>query len=301
MSTNSLSSTNNPRTPFTEGLVPKTTQTKGLHRNTIDKYYTKESIVDICLTQIGKNVDISTDDLLIEPSAGNGAFIPGIKSFNTRNLFYDLTPEHPEIIEQDYLQLDVSKFQRMHRKIHIIGNPPFGRQSSTAIRFIQKSCAFCDSVSFILPKSFKKDSLRKSFPLQFHLVCEIDLPEKSFLVDGIEHTVPCVFQIWEKRQFNRAVNVKLEPNHFVFVKQNETPDISFRRVGVNAGTIDRNIHEKSAQSHYFIRFTNNKPIEENIAQLSTITYDFNNTVGPKSISTQELIHKFNDVLNNLRG
>ena len=280
-----------------DGLPSKViTQLKGLKRNTIDKYYTKESIVDMCLTQIRQIVDISPNDLIIEPSAGNGAFIPGLKAFNTQYRFYDLTPEHPEIIAQDYLLLNPAEFTQSYRKIHNIGNPPFGRQSSLAIRFIQKSCSFCDSVSFILPKSFKKDSLRKSFPLHFHLVYEIDLPEKSFLVDGVEHTVPCVFQIWEKRTITREVNAKVEPNHFVFVKQNETPDVSFRRVGVNAGTIDTRINEKSPQSHYFIRFTNNKSISENIAKLSTITYDFNNTVGPKSISTQELICKFNDVL-----
>ena len=48
------------------------------------------------------------------------------------------------------------------RKIHVIGNPPFGRQSSLAIKFIKKSCSFSDTISFILPKSFKKDSMKKS-------------------------------------------------------------------------------------------------------------------------------------------
>ena len=62
----------------------------------------------------------------------------------------------------------------------------------------KKSCNFCNSISFILPKSFKKDSLKKSFPLNFHLIYEGDLPDKSFLVDGVEYDVPCVFQIWEK-------------------------------------------------------------------------------------------------------
>ena len=74
------------------------------------------------------------------------------------------------------------------------------------------------------------------------------------------------------------------------------PDISFRRVGVNAGKIDKIIHNKSAQSHYFIKFTNNKTVDENIERLIKITYDFNNTVGPKSISKQELIFKFNPLL-----
>ena len=49
----------------------------------------------------------------------------------------------------------------------------------------------------------------------------------------------------------------MEPQGFTFVKKTENPDISFRRVGVNAGAIDSDIHTKSIQSHYFIKFTNN--------------------------------------------
>jgi hypothetical protein len=86
---------------------------------------------------------------------------------------------------------------------------------------------------------------------------------------------------------------KIEPIHFHFVEKSENPHISFRRVGVNAGIISTDIQEKSAQSHYFIVFTNDKDIQENLTLLSTIKYDFNNTVGPKSISKQELIAKFN--------
>ena len=138
--------------------------------------------------------------------------------------------------------------------------------------------------------------LKKTFPLKFHLIFEVDLPDKSFLVDGIEHNVPCIFQIWEKKSHSRFVAEKIEPLHFVFVEKSEDPDISFRRVGVNAGTIDINIDEKSVQSHYFIKFTNGKSRNDNIKQLSKITYEFNNTVGPKSISKQELIKEFNKVL-----
>ena len=273
-----------------------TKQTKGLTRSTIDKYYTKDSVVDLCLDFVKKYVEIKNDDLIIEPSAGNGSFIAGIKSLTNNFKFYDLEPDKEEIIKQDYLLYHYDNVKESFDKIHIIGNPPFGRQSSLAIKFIKKSCEFCHSISFILPKSFKKDSLRRSFPLNFHLVFEVDLPDKSFLVDGSEHDVPCIFQIWQKRKEDRIVNTKLEPMGFVFVKKEETPDISFRRVGVNAGIIDENIDEKSIQSHYFIKFTNGKSKKNNIKHLSTITYDFNNTVGPKSISKQELITQFNPLL-----
>jgi predicted RNA methylase len=274
----------------------ETKQTKGLKRNTIDKYYTKDIVVELCLNLVKKYLQINTDDLIVEPSAGNGSFITGIKSLSSNFKFYDLEPDNNEIIKQDYLLYDYSSIKETFTRIHIIGNPPFGRQSSLAIKFIKKSCEFCDSISFILPKSFKKDSLKKTFPLGFHLIFEIDMPDKSFLVDGVEHNVPCIFQIWEKKTTNRVVNEKLEPLNFAFVKQSENPDISFRRVGVNAGAIDKKSDEKSIQSHYFIKFTNGKSLTDNVNKLSAITYDFNNTVGPRSISKQELIKEFNMVL-----
>ena len=273
-------------------------QHKGLKRNTIDKFYTKNMTVQLCLGYVKKYIQINDDDLVIEPSAGNGSFIEEIKSISKNYIFYDLEPENEEVKKQDYLLHNADSLKDKYGNIHIIGNPPFGRQSSLAIKFIKKSCEFCSSISFILPKSFKKESLKKTFPLNFHLIFEIDLPDKSFLVDGIEHNVETVFQIWEKKNINRELIKKLKPFNFVFVGKIENPDISFRRVGVNAGTIDTNTENKSIQSHYFIKFTNSKSISENIKKLSNITYEFNNTVGPKSISKQELIYKFNPLLDN---
>ena len=273
-----------------------TNQTTGLNRNIIDKYYTKDTVVELCLHYVKTNIQINKDDLFIEPSAGNGSFITGIKELSSNFKFYDLEPEHDEIIRQDYLLYDYGNIKAVYKNIHVIGNPPFGRQASTAIKFIKKSCEFCKSISFILPRSFKKDSLKKYFPLNYHLVLEVDLPDKSFMVDGIEHDVPCIFQIWEKKECNRDITAKLAPLNFVFVRKTENPDISFRRVGVNAGTIDTEIESKNVQTHYFIKFTNNRTVHDNIQQLKRITFDDNNTVGPRSISKPELLKEFNKIL-----
>jgi len=267
-------------------------QTKGLSRNPIDKYYTKNATVECCKQLIQQYIAIGQNDLIIEPSAGDGAFMQCIKSISPNYRFYDLEPANDEIIQQDYLTLNYKDFTSVYQDIHIIGNPPFGRQSSLAIKFIKKSCEFCYSISFILPKSFKKDSLKKAFPLNFHLLYETDLPENSFLVNNVEYNVPSLFQIWVKKSYHREIVEKLEPRNFEFVEKTNMPDISFRRVGVNAGKIDTNIDEKSEQSHYFIKFTNGKSRDENIQSLSPSKYEFNNTVGPKSISKQELIKEF---------
>ena len=53
-------------------------QHKGLTRNTIDKFYTKDEIVELCINYINANIIINSDDLIIEPSAANGSFISSI-------------------------------------------------------------------------------------------------------------------------------------------------------------------------------------------------------------------------------
>ena len=112
----------------------------------------------------------------------------------------------------------------------------------------------------------------------------------------MEHNVPCVFQIWKKKNYNRIKIEKLEPINYEFVKIDEDPEISFRRVGVYAGKIDKNT-EKSNQSHYFIKFNKNLGnIDEIIKKLNTIQFNTDNTVGPKSISKQEIIAEFNKIL-----
>ena len=303
---------------ITNNKMDANSQSTGLKRRTIDKYYTSQDAVNKCIDLIRKTIEVNEDDLCIEPSAGNGSFINGIKSLFKNYRFYDLEPEKNEkneknemneknekneknemneIIKQDYLEFNYNTMIKTDfNKKHIVGNPPFGRQSSLAIKFIKKSAEYCDSISFILPKSFKKESLKKHFPLNLHLVCESQLSDNSFIVDNKSYDVPCVFQIWVKKDTNRTIPKKLIPNKFSFVKKEIPHDISFRRVGINAGEIHRETENKSIQSHYFIKFddilTNEKYME-----LSIIVYHCkDNTVGPKSISKPELIKEFNMVL-----
>lgn len=269
-------------------------QTKGLKRNTIDKFYTSPEAVIECMNKIRDYIDISKSDIVIEPSAGNGAFISEIKSIADKVYFFDIDPDHNEITKQDFLNLNYESF--IGESVHVIGNPPFGRQSSMAIKFIKLCCKFATSISFILPKSFKKESMRKHFHTSFHLIHEMDIKSYSFLVNDIEYDVPCVFQIWIKKDIDRPPIEILAPKCFSFVKKNNNPDISFRRVGVNAGNVSLDTESKSEQSHYFIKLETESPIENIVSLLQKISFDCNNTVGPKSISKQELIKEFNQVL-----
>ena len=105
--------------------------------------------------------------------------------------------------------------------------------------------------------------------------------------------MPCVFQVWIKKEVNRVIPEKLKPKGFKFVSRDDNPDISFRRVGVYAGRIDRDVMDKSVQSHYFIKFEDSLR-DDKFSKLSCIEYKSrDDAVGPRSISKQEMIRLFN--------
>ena len=245
-----------------------------------DKFYTKDKIVDLCLGHLG---DIEKYKSIIEPAAGDGAF-----SNKLKGLFFDIEPAGDGIERIDFLKLNFLKYN-LTKPILVIGNPPFGVQNSLCLKFIKKSAIIADTIAFILPKSFKKRSLQDKVPLNFHLVDCIDIPKNSFLLNGMNYDVPTVFQVWEKSNIKRIKERKLIPRTFKFVKKNDNPDLSFRRVGVYAGKASKEIEKKSFQSHYFIKVEGN--VERFIEKVNKIEWDHNNTTGPRSISKQELIRK----------
>lgn len=260
----------------------------GKHRITTDKFYTTSETALQCWKEVIpyiKNKNIH----LVEPSAGNGSFVKLLKN-HTFSAF-DIDPQYENIEKKNFFDIDLSAIDG---PLGFIGNPPFGRQSSIAKKFIKKITKHPNSlfIAFILPKSFKKESMQKCFPLNYWLVKQMDLPENSFTIDNTQHDVPCVFQIWEKKEKNRKLTPVQQPRFFKWVKKEENPQFSLRRVGVYAGKIDKNI-EKSKQSHYFIVLNENIDANAFIESYKTIHFPHDNTAGPKSISKSEFTNKIN--------
>lgn len=247
-----------------------------------------------CVQLFKKTIMIEDSDILIEPSAGTGSFVKHLNECKGVHLYYDIDPKSEEILKQDFLEMSNDSF-KCDGKIHVIGNPPFGRQASFAKKFIRKACEFCDTISFILPKSFKKESMNKCFENHFHLIVTMDLPNNSFIKNEKECCVPTCFQIWRKTEKIRRPKKKEEPNGYHFVKKDEA-DMSFRRVGFYAGRADTRIDDKSIQSHYFIKFDEKIDATEIVKMINDTKFADNNTVGAKSISKQEFIKCLNQII-----
>lgn len=171
----------------------------------------------------------------------------------------------------------------------VIGNPPFGQQCSLALKFIKHASEFASTIAFVLPKSFKKESIQSKIPPKFHLLLEVDLEDASFLLEGKDYSVPCVFQVWKENgeQERARKDMPSLPSHYKWTKNIKDANIAIRRVGVYAGkAFDEDLTSKSAQSHYFLAAPEHQK-QKLVNYLNNIKWQHNNTTGPRSISKAE--------------
>lgn len=265
-----------------------TTKSLG-NKHKFDKFYTKEGISKKYIDML----EIGEYDIIIEPSAGSGSFSGILKGMSKKVYAYDLEPEGEGIIKSDWFEVDKEQFKG---KTLVIGNPPFGNNGSLAMKFIEES-QFADTIAFILPRGFKKDSVKNRVPDKFHLVIEEDLPKNSFTLEGEDYDVPCVFQVWEKRKTDRdKVVYNTESKYVKFVSKEES-NFRVQRVGGNSGKAFKNI-EASKSSNYFIRNTSKYTDDLLIELINNLEYPSRDyTTGPRSISKGEFINELEKELN----
>ncbi len=258
-----------------------TTKSKG-RKDITDKFYTPSQTINTILSNL--QTPLSSFDLIIEPSAGSGAFTTKLQELHNNIVSYDIHPNAPSIIQQDFLLLPPTKHQ--HNNILVIGNPPFGVQCNLAIDFINHAAKFASHIGFILPLSFKKPSIQNRINKNLHLIQEIQIPPDFILPDNTIYTVPCVFQLWQKKAVVRKIqNKKLTTKLFQFTTP-ENANLRVQRVGGNAGKAYLNLNGATS-SNYFIKAPDPQQLADIINSLVFETIDY--TVGPKSLSKTELI------------
>ena len=173
----------------------------GLVRDNLDKYYTTDSTVKVCINALKSYLKIENTDLVLEPSAGRGAFIEDLKTLSNNYRFYDISPENEEIFKEDFLKFNYSQL-RFFEKIHIIGNPPFGKVSSLAIKFFNHAASFASVIAFIIPRTFRRRSVQNKLDTSFHLVEDSELPLEPCAFSP-PMMAKCCFQIWIKKDRKR--------------------------------------------------------------------------------------------------
>lgn len=227
----------------------------------------------------------------LEPSAGNGSFSLRIPDC----VALDIEPGHPSIIKANFFDFQPP---RITGKLLVVGNPPFGIQNNLAVRFINHAASLHNEVdiAFILPVSFRKQSILNRIDPFLHVTRVEPLPENSFMLGNGEYSVPCSFFVFSKQDKARMRPPTLLPVHFKFVPKSECPDFAIRRVGGRAGELEKDWQSCNVQTHYFVR-CEKEYLGALTDALRHIDYgEILLAVGPKSISKQEILSLLPDSL-----
>ena len=259
----------------------------------LDQFYTKKELAIDIYEYLDGTFNLS-EYFLIEPSAGEGAFSD---LFHKKSISLDIEPKADNVLKKDFLEFDFL-FLDEKDKVFTIGNPPFGKNSSTAVKFFNKSAEHSDFIAFIVPKTFKKVSIQNKLNLDFKLFSELPLPENSFLHDGEQYDVPCVLQVWKKDLPPRKkVNTNIKSKYFEFTSKADG-EFAIRRVGGLAGKVILDFEDYQESSHYYIK--SKIDIEDLIDALESgfqfLNNAASNSAGNPSLSKYELITLLNFIL-----
>lgn len=265
--------------------------------NSLDQFYTNSDIALRCYNKLKDIVNINNYDIHIEPSAGCGSFFKLMD--NNKKIGLDIEPKYKNIEKMDFFDFIPSK----NKSYITIGNPPFGRVSSLAVKFFNKSSEFSDCIAFIVPRTFKRVSIQNKLNLNFKLIYNEDLPINPCCFTP-KMSAKCCFQIWIKSEEKRE-KIVYDKVHkdFVFLKHgpkdsNNQPtppknsDFAIKAYGSNCGEIiDTNLESLRPKSWHWIK--SNIDIELLKNRFSKLDYSISSdTVRQDSLGQQELIYMY---------
>lgn len=183
----------------------------------LDQYYTKEDVALQCISCL----NINEYDFIIEPSAGDGAFLNQID--HTNKVGIDIEPGSVNIKKQNWFDYMVDA---EYDQVLIIGNPPFGRNNELSTRFIAHGLKFQNvkTIAFILPNTYKKHTKQKFLPRTWRIAQIVPIERNSFYFEGEERHIPCSFFVFDKSsgkdlRFMPANHT--ESPHFYFGTKND--------------------------------------------------------------------------------
>lgn len=262
-----------------------------IRKQGLDKFYTNDNVVDLCINSLNKIIDINTFDLIVEPSAGNGSFL--FKLPEDKRIGLDILPDNNFIFKQDFFEYYPTSTSK---SILVIGNPPFGKVSSLAIKFFNHASKFANVIAFIIPRTFRKTSVKNRLNLNFHLIYDEDIPLKpcSFTPPMM---VKCCFQIWELRIQKRDI-VKLPIQHldWQFLSSPKGADFALRAYGGKCGDIiTENLENLTPKNWHWIKCN----IDKNILIDTFKKLDFKcslNTARQNSIGKAELVFLYSNFI-----
>lgn len=261
----------------------------------LDQFYTDPALARDLVARLRAHLgDRLAQARWMEPSAGDGAFLSALPA---DAVALDIAPQNPRVITANFL----TYVPPHHPNWIVVGNPPFGKNSTLAIQFFNQAATFAQVIAFIVPRTFQKTSAQRRLSAHFHLEVEVEVPQDAFIFEGQSVHVPCVFQIWGRQAIPRATQLLPITHPDFSYTTRERADFAFQRVGARAGTIKDAGPDRrglSTPSHHFIRVVDRHRVSEIRARFEALDWNDikHRTAGNPSIAKTEIASHYSRLL-----
>ena len=273
-----------------------------------DQFYTKKEVSRDCYKILSETLNLEefNFDIYLEPSAGKGSFLELFPE--DKRIGLDIDPKNSEVIKQDFFEY----IPQANKRYITIGNPPFGKVCSLAIRFFNKAAEFSDIIAFIIPRTFKRVSVQNKLNLNFHLLYNKDLSLKPCCFEPAMNA-KCCFQIWVKKDYKRIPIIFSDLcNDFEILnygpkdsKNQPTPptnaDFAVLAYGGQVGRIVKSgLENLRPKSYHFIKVKGNMSIDTLITRIKSLDFSISeDTVRQNSIGKSELFWLYKNAFSEI--
>ena len=256
-----------------------------------EQYYTPKPLALELVAQIEMVLGSLAGKTVLEPAGGTGAFIDAVQAIGVANVIsFDIEPLHELVTFGDFLEQEIKE-----SNLITISNPPFGRNNSLSIPFFNHAAKVSDAICFIVPRSWRKWSVRNRLDLGFALALDLDIDIDYVDAAGTplsdkNHLATC-FQIWKKTNVPRAL-VRVTDKGIIEKVSPELADVSLTIFGYGCGKVKTQFEPVANTTQMFLKLKH----PQALAALESVDYSkfFKNTAYTEALSLQEINYLLNE-------
>jgi predicted RNA methylase len=207
-----------------------------------DAYFTSPSAVDAGLTTLSRFFDLRGKTAL-EPSCGSGVFIRESTKWGLKWTTNELFPEYSQGFKADF-NLDFGKadLKSLGRFDFCIGNPPFGKSTTLARKFVLRALEISNVVAMVLPFGCRRITFIDKLPRDVRILVDEEIKDDGFeLPNGAKKKVKCTWMVFAHEPgYQRPLELDLDNSVFRWeLGGSKPPNWATHGLGLwsNAGTL----------------------------------------------------------------
>jgi hypothetical protein len=279
--------------------MPKTPAAKLGNRRVTGKeqFYTPSDLAKTLTSSLLEFVPDLASRVVIEPAGGTGSFVRAVGDFGvTQVLSFDIEPKFDGVTKADFLGVDLSRLAA-HSAV-AISNPPFGRNNSLSIPFFNHAASACDTIAFIVPRSWRKWSVINRLDRDFHLVSDVDV--KVDYVDELGDSVGTrlrlntCFQIWQYSAVERRAKIGVQDLGVVQKVSAAEADVALTIFGFGCGRVLTEFDRQPNTTRMFLKLGHPRALEA--LQAVDFSRFYRNTAYTEALALPEINFLLNEYI-----